>query len=507
MASSLETPVQYLKGVGPRLAKLLSKINIKTIKDLIYFFPRDYEDRRKIIPIRQIKIGEEQIIVGQILQIRHGITRSRTNLIKVKISDGTGQMLAIWFNQPFLMKVFKKGLKLLVSGKAEYNPYDKKITLSVRNYEILEGKENINCIMPIYQLTEGLYQKIIRKIIKGAIQEYLPLVSDVLPYRIKFIHRLSELKDSIYNLHFPEDEASLEKSRYRLVFDEFFIFQLGLALKRREITAEPGIAFEIKDELIEKFERALPFKLTSAQGRVLGKIKEDMARPRPMNRLLQGDVGSGKTIVAAQALMIAVQNGYQAALMAPTEILAQQHYSKIREYLKPLGIKVKLLTSGLKLSQKKKVREDLEKHRVEVVVGTHALIEENVKFLKLGLVIIDEQHRFGVLQRTRLKQKGYNPDLLVMTATPIPRTLALSLYGDLDRSVIDEMPPGRTPIKTFYKDEKERFKLYEFIRNAVKSGRQVYVVYPLVEETEKSDLKAATEMAEQLRGIFPEFKI
>lgn len=433
------------------------------------------------------------------MEVSHPLTKGRFSILKATLEDSTGSIKAVWFNQPYLERLFRAGMRLILCGKVEVDAYGGGLQLQVRDFEIDTG-EPLG-IVPIYPLTEGLYPKHLRKIMKQALDKFLKCVEEVVPTFIQRSFRLVDLKFAIQTLHFPSDLELIEAARYRLVFDDFFVFQLGLGLRRQEVKEEKGIAFKVEDDLLKDFK--LPFELTTAQKRVIDEIKADMQSDHPMNRLLQGDVGSGKTIVATVAALIAIQNVYQVALMAPTEILAQQHYAKIVKTLKSSKVKMKLLTGT---TQKKKKVEEIEKW--DLVIGTHALIEEKVKFKKLGLVVIDEQHRFGVLQRAKLKQKGINPDFLFMTATPIPRSLAFVLYGDLDRSVIDEMPPGRTPIKTYYVPESKRAGAYEFMRKELKNGRQVFVVCPLVEESEKVDLKAAMDEAERLqKDIFPEFKV
>lgn len=482
MQASLTTPVQYLKGVGPQVAKLLRKLGVETVEDLLYFFPREYEDRRHPTPLNQLKVGDQVVFIkGEVQNVSHQQTRKRFSILKVVIGDNTGQIPVVFFNQPYLTNYFKPGMKLFVSGKLEVNLYDGGMELSARDYEIDTGETP--GIVPIYPLTEGLYPKTLRNLIKRTLQEYLGQES------------------AIATLHFPDDPKKLAAARYKIVFEEFFIFQLGLGLRRQKVQEEKGPVLSIPDNSLNAFIANLPFKLTTAQQRVLNEIKTDLAGGRPMNRLLQGDVGSGKTVIAALSALIAVQNGYQAVIMAPTEILAEQHYDKLQKLLPEL--KIELVTGT---TQKK--RKASEFTEPDLLIGTHALLEEKVKFRKLGLAIIDEQHRFGVLQREKLQQKGVFPHCLFLTATPIPRSLALMLYGDLDRSVIDELPPGRTPIKTYLVPEAKRTGAYEFIRKQVEEGRQIFVVCPLVEESEKLDLKAAQEEAEKLqKEIFPELKV
>ncbi len=507
--SSLDSPAQYVKGVGPKIAKILKRLGVETIRDLIYFFPRDYVDRRNIVPIAKINPGETAFIKGSITKVIVNKTRGGFTIVKAAVMDRTGVIYALWFNQPFMQNILKRGLKILVSGKAEFNSYNAEMELSVRDYELISDDEELPPIVPKYPLTEGLPQKRIRKVMEGLLASHLGSIVDPLPSKVKVKYDLKDLTPAIRSLHFPDDLKVITPSHYRLAFDDFFTFQLGLLLRRRVFKEEArGIKFEVHGERLRKFISSLPFTLTNAQVKVFEEIKADMGVALPMARLLQGDVGSGKTIIATMAMIVAVQSGYQGALMAPTEILAQQHYSRIREGLKPLGIKVELLISSIKPSHRKKIKQKLANGGIDVVIGTHALIEEDVEFKNLGFVVIDEQQRFGVLQRANLSKKGLGPDILVMTATPIPRSLALTLYGDLDRSVIDEMPPGRTPVKTIHVDPGKRARAYEFIRGEVARGRQVFVVCPLIEESETLDLKAAKLEAKTLeREVFPEFKV
>jgi ATP-dependent DNA helicase RecG len=408
--------------------------------------------------------------------------------LKVLLSDRTASIQAVWFNQPYLEKLFRRGMKLIVSGKVEFSTYDGILQILVRNFD-LDTPEVLK-IVPIYPLTEGLYPKKIRTVVKNALDSYLKYVED------------RATRQAIKNLHFPESLEEAEKARKRLAFEELFVFQLGLLLNRRRYKEElVGTSFRIDVVKVQAFLNRLPFKLTKAQEKAVAEIFADLQNPRPMNRLLQGDVGSGKTMVAALAALVVVENGFQVAFLAPTEILAQQHYQKLIQLFPER--KVDLVTSAT--SSRRKKQDFLE---AEIVVGTHALLEEKIKFKKLGLVVIDEQQRFGVAQRAKLISKSFSPEVLVMTATPIPRSLALTLYGDLDRSLITELPPGRKPVKTYFVPESRRKDAYEFIRLKVKEGEQVFIVCPLVEETEETDLKAAKDEAERLQNeVFPEFKV
>lgn len=492
----LETPAQFVKGVGPKVAKLLLKLEVETVLDLLYFFPRDYEDRSLIKPIARLQPSENEIIRAEITSVTHQLTRNRFSILKADLSDSSGSISAVWFNQPFLMRSLRRGMKLIVSGKVEFSTYEHALQLSVKDFEIDTG-ENVK-IVPHYPTTQGLYPKAIRNITKTVLSNYLSLIEEYLPAIFLKTHKLIGLQKAIQTLHYPEDLKEIEPAHRRLAFDDFFLFQLELGLRQKTVQQQKGIVFKVDQDQLLVAENSLPFKLTAAQKRVLQEILQDFGGGHPMNRLLQGDVGSGKTIVAALAASAAVKNGYQVAIMAPTEILAQQHFKKLSDTLLPLGVSVGLITANVK---DKTVKND-------VTIGTHALIEEKIIFKKLGFVIVDEQHRFGVLQRLDLIEKGSNPHVLVMTATPIPRSLALILYGDLDRSIIDEMPPGRTPIKTHFVTNAKRKSAYNFLRERMLEGRQVFVVCPLVEQSESLDLKAAKDEAELLqREVFPEFKV
>ncbi len=517
--TDINTPIQYIKGVGPKRAFTLQKLNINTVYDLIYFFPRDYDDRSNIIPIKQLAIGQKAVVHGKVLSIGEYIPRSGSikHILKIIIGDNSGFIEAIWFNQPYLKNIFKKDIDIILVGKVEYNKFSR-LQINSPEYEILDDNnekdenpdENINIgrIVPIYPLTESITQKFLRKTIYSLLNQYADKIPDIIPEEIKTKYSFPILNKILYEVHFPTNLSSLKKARERLVYEEFFLLELALGKRRVEIKILPGISFSVHSTLITGFTQSLPFKLTNAQKKVLDEIFADMESPQPMLRLLQGDVGSGKTIIAIYAMLVCCANGYQCALMAPTEILAEQHYMTLKNLLSNTLLKSALLVGKIKQSERDKLYNSIGNGEINIVVGTQALIQEKVNFHKLGLVIIDEQHRFGVIQRSKLVQKGNNPDILVMTATPIPRTLALTLYGDMDVSIINELPPGRIPPLTRWSKEEKRNIIYDFIRKQINEGRQVYIVYPLVEESEKIDLKAATEMAEHLtRDIFPELKV
>ncbi len=515
----LQKPVQYLKGVGPKIAAKFAQREIKTVEDLLYFLPKAYEDRRRVREIRSIRVGEHVVVRGEIV-LSGPVKFKRRKVYEIVISDGTGLLAAKWFH--FQEKRFRErlrpGREIILAGEVTIFGGRKEII----HPEIAFPEEetlslHLGRILPLYPGIEGLSQKQLRKIVAHAVKNYASKLVSAIPAKILKKRRLLPLPLAISGLHFPSEEDDLpalnaERSIYHksLAFDEFFYLELALALRKSKLSQAPGIAFRIESKRVEKFLASLPFKLTRAQERAFEEIKKDLARPYPMNRLLQGDVGCGKTVVAFLAALIAIDNGYQVALMAPTEILAEQHYLNFKKYAGLIGVEIALLTGGRPAREKKAIYQGLCTGHIHFVVGTHALFQEAVTFKKLGLVIIDEQHRFGVLQRAALREKaqGLEPDTLVMTATPIPRTLAMTVYGDLDVSLIDELPAGRKPVKTFLFTAEERKKAYAFVKEELKKGNRAYVIFPLVEESEKIDLLAATTMAQKLQQkVFPEFKV
>lgn len=511
--AGLNTEVRFVKGVGERLAKVLGRMGVFTVADLLAHYPSRYEDRTNIRRISELRPGEAVSIRAKVLVADNMRTpKSQMLLTKVAVADETGTVNLVWFNQWYLKNTFIKllGKEIIVYGIPQYANRGIEI-VNPEWEEADDGSDPLtsNRIVPIYPLTDGLFQGSIRRIIYKALDKYLPLVKEVLPAEILDKRDLIDQSCALKNIHFPESMEAYEAARYRLVYEEFFLLQLALALRKQNFTAsEPGITFDVSPENTKEFYQSLPFSLTNSQIRVISEISKDMSRPFAMNRLLQGDVGSGKTIVAVAAMMVALHNGYQAAIMAPTEILAEQHYMVLSRLLKGLGIEPVLLTGSIKAAGKRKAREMISSGEAKIAIGTHALIQGDVEFNRLGLVIIDEQHRFGVLQRAALREKGWNPDVLVMTATPIPRTLALTVYGDLDLSVIDEMPPGRKLIRTHWKAGDQRDQVYGGIRQMINQGRQVYIVCPLIEESEKLQAKAASELAEHLKSeVFPDLNL
>jgi ATP-dependent DNA helicase RecG len=517
----LLTPIQYVKGVGPRLAKLFEKKGILTVEDGLYFLPRCYEDRRHLKKILELKAGNKETGFGEILLSGTALYQNKKKRVfEAVVGDASGTITLKWFrgNERYLRDRFKKGRKLIFSGEVRWFNYQKEIHHP--DVEVVEGdieKDYLNFkrIVPIYSETEGLYQRTLRRLMKNIVHGYSDELISPIPEEIVERHDLIHFSEAFRRVHFPPDGESLERlnlhrsdGHRRIIFDEFFFLELGLALKKRGVALETGISFRTEGTLSKNLLSQLSFQLTGAQERVLAEIVEDMEKPHPMNRLIQGDVGSGKTIVALLAGLRVVECGYQAAIMAPTEVLTEQHYFTIHRWVEPLGVRVALLTSNIKGWEKGEIYDRIRRGEVQIVIGTHAVIQEQVEFHRMGLAIIDEQHKFGVVQRGLLKKKGGNPDVLVMTATPIPRTLAMTIYGDLDISLIDEMPPGRMPVETKVFPESARGRVYRIVEEEVRKGRQVFIVYPLVEESEKLDLKDATQMAEHLqKDVFPEFRI
>ncbi|HHS12616.1 MAG TPA: ATP-dependent DNA helicase RecG [bacterium] len=509
----LETPVQYVKGIGPKRAALLARAGVRTVEDLLHYYPRRYLDRSRVVPIRSLAAGDQVTVVGTVLS--REVRRGRRNRLIVSVGDGTGILQCVWFQGiSYLSDVFNNGETVAFSGKVTV--YRGPQMVHPEYDRLSEADENnpLNTggIIPLYPSTEGLRRvgldsRGFRRILGAVLTGVEGNIHEILPKRIIERCRLVSIGQALSQIHFPNDEDSLQAAQRRLKFDELFFLQLVLAHQKMSRSQEQGIAFDQPKPLTRRFLSGLSFHLTGSQQRVIDEIEADMAAPRRMNRLLQGDVGSGKTVVAMAALLGAIDHGYQAALMAPTEILAEQHYMTLREWADDLGVRIALLKGGQKSGERQTVLEDLSRGTVQLIIGTHALVQEKVIFFCLGVVVIDEQHRFGVLQRAKLRLKGWKPDVLVMTATPIPRTLALTLYGDLDVSVLDEMPSGRIPVRTYWRTHDRREKVYAFLHEEVLKGRQAYVIFPLVEESEKLDLAAATEGYQALTVHFPDLRI
>jgi ATP-dependent DNA helicase RecG len=535
---SLETEAKYVKGVGPRNAEALGKLGLFTARDLLYHLPRRYDDRTNAPHIRDVRPGDVVTVRGRVIQFEGRPLRRGMVLQRATISDGTGSIDLTWFNQPWVARKLQgyRGEVIAFGQVKTGSSYG--IEINNPEWETLDDEddgETFAGIVPVYPLVEGVSQKVVRRAIAGAVAGYADACPEPIPEWIRRDFQLPPIAWALRQIHAPESEEARTLARRRLVFEEFLALQVGFQLKRLETNAEHGIAFPIDDlvagraapappdsatliapidflearaPLWDQIEAMLPFELTGAQRRVIGEIFGDMARPHPMNRLVQGDVGSGKTAVAACAMLAAVRGGYQAALMAPTEILAEQHGASLRRLFEPLGIGVSLLLGKQNSVQRKRALAAAADGHAQVCVGTHALIQEGVVFHRLGLAVIDEQHRFGVLQRAALMQKGVRPDVIVMTATPIPRTLTMAVFGDLDYSVIDELPPGRKPIKTHWKTPAERELVYAGVEKLLKEGRQAYFVCPMITESDKMQTQAAADLHYRLSTLeFPHRRV
>ncbi len=510
---SLSDLTVCLPGVSETFAVALGKgLNIFTVGDLLKHYPRRYEDRTHFKPICDIKHGESVTISGKVIGVENIPTRTRVTLTKIAIDDRTGIAFLVFFNQWFLKKQFDKlqGKMIVAYGKASRSGRGG-LDLTDVEWEAPEEDKDVlssGRIVPVYALSAGLLQGKVRRAVYTALEQYGDLVEETLPERLQERRGLPPLMESFQQIHFPDTEDARLLAQRRFVFDEFFGLQLLLAVRKRQSEKAAGTSFAEVSSPIDELKSVLPYPLTGAQARVIGEVAKDMAAPRSMNRLVQGDVGAGKTVIAMAALLIAVRNGYQAALMAPTEILAEQHYLGIRRTMESLGVTVTLLSGSLPAKEKRAALASVASGETHIAVGTHALIQNDVAFHNLGLGVVDEQHRFGVMQRAALKSKGTAPDVLVMTATPIPRTLTLTVYGDLEVSIIDQMPPGRKPIKTHWKRSHERALVYETLRKMLKEGRQAYVICSLIEENEKLQARAATELAAHLQAhVFSDYKI
>lgn len=506
--NGLNTPIQYLKGIGPKRAQLFNRLGVQTVSDLLFLIPRRYLDRSQILSITRLRVGDEATVLGRIVALAERKTKNHQLLFQCLVRDDSGMIDVLWFNRPDLKHRLKVNQQILVSGRVSYFGTKQFVNPT---FELLEGKERFsfeNTILPVYPLTGGLSLWTIRRAVRTALERFGLYLTETLSWEILQHYRFPPLKTALTAVHFPKSLFLAHRARQRLVYEELFYFQLLLALRRQQSKAvqKPQPLVET-GKLTRPFLNQLGFELTPAQIRVISEIKADMAKNRCMNRLLQGDVGSGKTVVALYAMLIACENGFQAAMMAPTEILAEQHFQNWADILKQLGVRVALLTGSTRQRERKEIVVGLESGDLAMVFGTHALIEEGVRFNRLGLVVVDEQHRFGVMQRAALLNKGINPDFLVMTATPIPRTLTLTIYGDLDVSILNEKPPGRLPVTTRLFTENMREQVYEGIRRRLRSGEQVFVVCPLIEESEKLELASAIETFEKTRAAFPEFRV
>lgn len=538
MADRLDTrglgmEVQFLKGVGPKSAMVLAKLGLQTVEDVLWYLPRRYDDRTDLPQLVMLRPGEAQSVRGRIL----GVTTRRISggrvMIQAVLDDGSGQVTLTWFNQPWVARELQKVEGEVMAFGTVKEGRSRQLEIASPEWEAVDEEDesgDFARIVPVYGLSEGVPQRTVRRAAASAVQFFADMVEDPLPEEFRKANRLAPLGWSLRQMHEPESPGHLERARHRLVYEEFLYLQLVLQMRRNAVQQEVGISFPLGQvsrrdmrmggglfedggvdtrSLEEQAMAMLPFELTGAQRRVVGEIWADMERGFPMNRLVQGDVGSGKTAVAACAMLGAVRCGYQAAMMAPTEILAEQHWMNLRRLFEPMGISVNLLVGKLGAKDKRRSLEKTASGEAQITVGTHALISEGVEFAKLGFVVIDEQHRFGVMQRLSLRQKGVdNPDVLVMTATPIPRTLTMSLYGDLDLSVIDELPPGRKAIKTHWKSPGKRDQVYETVRRLVAEGRQAYFVCPMISESDKMQTQAAEDLHYRLsEETFPDLKV
>jgi len=506
----LDASITRLQTIGPAHAKKLQKLGVYTVNDLLYLFPRRYDDFSQLKTVSQLMYGEEVTVLLTVCEVFTRETRrAGLTVTSVVLADTTGTIQATFFNQPFLQKQFQTGRRIVVSGRVdkdlghlvfkqpEWEPLSKELLHTAR-------------IVPVYPLTEGITNRWLRRLVHSVVEFWASKVPDPMPEKIRADAQLPDLNTALREIHFPTTPEKMEHARRRLILDEFLAIQIGVLQQRRKWREQPGRALRVDDARVRDFLAQLPFKLTDAQDRVLKEILGDIQVTAPMSRLLQGDVGSGKTVVAASAMLMAVANGAQAALMAPTEILAEQHFKTLSAVFAnlPNPPRIARLIGSMKNRDKETAREQIKNGEVDIAIGTHALIQEDVEFRDLALAVIDEQHRFGVEQRGIIRAKGYHPHILVMSATPIPRTLALTIYGDLDLSIIDQMPPGRQEIKTKWLQPLERERAYAFIRNQIKDGRQAFVICPLIEESETIDAKAAVEEYENLRKqVFPELRV
>lgn len=514
MQAKLSDKVQYVKGVGPKWAERLGKLEIKTVKDLLYYFPREYEDRSEISQIKYASIGEQANFKVEVIKVDYQKIRSNLDLLRVSFSDGSDVVNGIFYNQSYLRDEFNTGDEYIISGKISEKNWRKYKRKEINNpvYEKLDSEAsvlNTGRIVPIYSLTEGITQRRLRRIMANAIKSHAHLLNDQLPLSILKKYNFPGLKTSILGMHFPKNKDHQKFSRRRLAFEEFFYLQLYALEEKKKNNYLKGIEHHYKKDQNQRFLSQLDFELTDAQKRVWSEIRSDLESKKTMSRLLQGDVGSGKTVVAALSLLETMANDYQGVFMAPTEILAEQHYLNFKELFNDFDYNIQLLTGSLKKSERENIEKKIKNGETDLIIGTHALFQESIAYDKPGLVVIDEQHRFGVEQRHSLKEKGDNPDLLIMTATPIPRSMAMLIYGDLDLSVIDEMPPGRKVIATFWRRENRRKQIYSFLKEKIEEGRQAYIVCPLIENSEEMpELISAEELYKNLsEGMFHDYNL
>ncbi len=523
---SIDSPITIIKGISTGLSAKFHKLGVKTVRDLLYFFPRRHLDYSQRKTISQLAEGEEETIVANVWEAREKFIGGRRSTEAI-VGDETGNVRVVWFNNPYIAKKLLTGTRVVLSGRVSL--FHGRHVFESPEWELLEEKELIHTgrLVPLYPLTEGLHPRQVRKLMKSVVEQWAWRLEDFLPLPLREQCNLLALPEAISQAHFPEDAGLYNRARTRLAFDELFLLQLGVLGRKWEWQqSQPGNPFRIDKSVLETFIKSLPFMLTSAQQKALKELLADLQTPQPMCRLLQGEVGSGKTVVATAALVMAAANGFQGAFMAPTEILAEQHFNTICTLLSRLGqaegdgylrsfsgllrrpLTVALLIGEIRQGKKQELQRSILKGEVDIVIGTHALIQKEVEFHRLGLAVVDEQHRFGVEQRSALRQKGYSPHMLVMTATPIPRTLALTLYGDLDLTVIDELPPGRQTVKTKWLRPEQRESAYAFIKKQVAAGRQAFIICPLIEESEAVQARAAVAEYERLsEQVFPELKL
>ncbi len=511
--AALDADVTVLNNVGPHYASTLERLNIHTLGDMIYHFPRRYDDYTQLKPINRLRYGEEVTVIGTVKSINtRSIRGGKSRLSEAVVSDGTGALRLTWFNQPWIAQRLKKGMQIVLSGKVDQ--YLGRFILNNPEWESIEQKHlHTNRIVPIYPLTARITQRWLRNLMHKVITYWTPRVNETLPETVIKNAELTRLPQALHQIHFPDSWEQLKAARYRLAIEEIFLLQMGVLQQKREWQTRIAHTFEVSSDWLDARLNSLPYQLTTAQNKAIAEIRDDLCSGHPMNRLLQGDVGSGKTVVAAMSINMVTSHGSQAALMAPTGILAEQHYQTLIYTLTLEGSplkpsEIRLLVGATPTSEKQEIYEAISSGEIKLVIGTHALVEDPLEFRDLQLVIIDEQHRFGVNQRAALRSKGTNPHLLVMTATPIPRSLALTIYGDLDLTVVDEMPPGRQTIETYILYPRERERAYRLINREIKAGHQAFIIYPLVEESEKSEDKAAVEEQVHLQEqIFPAYKV
>ena len=524
---SIDSPITFIKGIADALSDRFARLGVRTIRDLLYFFPSRHLDYSRLQTVSQLREGNDQTIMANVWEVRPTMLGGRRST-EATLGDESGNVRAVWFNNPYVARQMKSGDRIVMSGRIKI--FAGRPVFESPEWELAEDRELVHTgrLVPLYPLTSGLHQRQVRKLVKSVVDNWASKLPEFMPLQILRRLTLLGLNEAIAQTHFPDDAPLKDRARVRLAFDELFLLQLGvMAKKRKWQTEQPGIPLEIDKAVLERFISSLPFNLTQSQRRVTAEIMGDLSRPVAMSRLLQGEVGSGKTVVALEALLMAVAGSYQGALMAPTEILAGQHFTSVCSMLAGMGkaeskeeslcvfsgitakpLSVALLISDVKGSAKRELKDRLSAGEIDIVIGTHALIQKEVGFAKLGLAVVDEQHRFGVEQRSALRQKGYNPHMLVMTATPIPRTLALTIYGDLDLSVIDELPPGRQEIKTKWFSPAQRESAYRFLRKQVSEGHQAFIICPLVEESDSVQAKAAVAEYERLSSqVFPDLRL